>query len=72
MSRVDTGAIRTEPYASRPTCANGHPWTHTSTRWRRRGYRGKHTASVERDCLTCKQVSEGERRKRRISGRAYR
>lgn len=71
MTRVPEGRIRTEPFASRPTCANGHPWRLETTRWRRRGERGRQTAEIERDCLVCKAVSEGKRRQRRAVERRY-
>ena len=78
MARIDVGDLTAldllkQPYAGRPTCANGHPWKPETTRWRRRGYRGEHTTEIERDCLVCKRVSEGKRRERlRISERNYR
>lgn len=71
MARVETGRIVTEPYASRTHCANRHLWTPETTRWRSRGYRGKHTVPVERDCLVCKAVSEGRRRAARAADRRY-
>jgi len=58
------------PYAEREKCANGHPWTPQTTRWRVRHDKGESTPT--RDCLVCKRVSEGERRRRRISERNYR
>jgi hypothetical protein len=67
--RVDTGKVTKEPFASRKTCANGHPWTTHNTRWRIR--RDKGETSPTRDCLVCKRVSEGKRRRKRISERTY-
>lgn len=63
--------ITRQPYASRETCANGHPWTVASTRWRKRNRGGRHGFAAERDCLICKAVSEGARRKRRLAERTY-
>lgn len=62
-------AVRRKPWADREKCANGHPWTPTSTRWRIRIDKGETTPT--RDCLTCKHVSEGKRRAKRISERIY-
>ena len=70
MTRVDEGRVIRMPFAARETCANGHPWTTANTRWRVRTDKGE--ISPTRDCLVCKRVSEGERRKKRISERAYR
>lgn len=70
LARVSDGTIRLQPFKSRETCANGHPWTPETTRWRTRGDRGKHTAAVERDCLLCKRESEARRRKRRTAEQA--
>lgn len=61
MVRVEAGKVQVEPYASRLSCANGHRWTPESTRWRVR--RDKGESSPTRDCLVCKAVSEGKRRK---------
>ena len=47
----------------RPTCANGHPWRPETTRWRYRVRDTRHGTGWERDCLVCKDVSEGRRRK---------
>jgi len=58
------------PFAARETCANGHKWTVATTRWRIRIDKGE--TSPTRDCLVCKRVSEGERRRKRISERNYR
>lgn len=70
MSRVDAGRVTRQPYASRETCANGHPWTTRTTRWRVRKDKGE--TAPTRDCLVCKAVSEGKRRKRTVAERAYR
>lgn len=70
MTRVDTGRVLRKPYADRERCANGHRWTPASTRWRIR--RDKGEATPTRDCLICKRVSEGKRRRLRISERPYR
>lgn len=70
VSRVDTGRVTRMPYAEREKCANGHAWTPQTTRWRIRRDKGESTPT--RDCLVCKRVSEGERRRRRISERNYR
>ena len=67
MTRVNTGRVTSQPYADRQTCANGHPWTHASTRWRLRP--GRNVAI--RDCLICKRVSEGNRRAQRSLERRY-
>lgn len=69
--RVDTGRITRHPWAARETCSNGHPWTVESTRWRKRDRGGRHGTAIERDCLTCKAVSEGARRRRRATDRRY-
>lgn len=69
MSRVDDGGVSRLPYATRETCANGHPWTRATTRWRIRTDKGETTPT--RDCLVCKRVSEGIRRRKRISERTY-
>lgn len=61
--RVGYGEVVTEPYASRTHCANGHPWTRESTRWRVRHDKGERTAT--RDCLVCKRQQRGERKKRK-------
>lgn len=70
VSRVEAGKVTRSPWAEREACANGHKWTPQSTRWRVRRDKGESTPT--RDCLTCKRVSEGKRRKLRISERAYR
>lgn len=57
------GCVIREPWASRETCANNHPWTRSSTRWRVRMDKGESAAT--RDCLVCKRHQEGNRRKRR-------
>lgn len=67
--RVQTGAVTRMPWAEREKCANGHPWTAASTRWRIR--RDKGETNPTRDCLVCKRVSEAQRKKRRISERSY-
>ena len=69
-TRVAHGSVARQPWASRDTCANGHPWTPASTRWRIRRDKGETTPT--RDCLVCKRVSEGKRRARRIAERNYR
>lgn len=69
MSRVDAGRVVRQPYAARPACANGHPWRPETTRWRIRTDKGESTPS--RDCIVCKRVSEGNRRRTRISERTY-
>lgn len=69
---VEAGRITRLPYALREACANGHPWTVESTRWRKRNRGGRHGTAPERDCLICKAVSEGNRKRRkRISERSY-
>lgn len=68
--RVETGRVTRLPYAARETCANGHRWTPATTRWRIR--RDKCERRPTRDCLVCKAVSEGRRRKLRIAERRYR
>lgn len=70
MSRVDTGLVTRMPYAARDACANGHRWTAATTRWRIRRDKGETTPT--RDCLICKRVSEGVRRRKRIGERTYR
>ena len=73
MSTVAHGVVTKHPYAERETCSNGHPWTRESTRWRKRNRGGRHGTAAERDCLTCKAVSEGNRKRhKRISERNYR
>lgn len=67
--RVETGRILNPRYAARPTCANGHPWTTENTRWRIRADKGE--TYPTRDCLACKRVSEGKRRRTRIAERTY-
>ncbi|GAA2182456.1 hypothetical protein GCM10009785_21830 [Brooklawnia cerclae] len=52
-------------------CANGHRWTPDTTRWRFRARGGRHGSGWERDCLVCKAVSEGRRRKLRVGERTY-
>lgn len=70
MTRVETGTVARNPWASREKCANGHPWTPESTRWRIRHDKGETAPS--RDCLVCKRVSEADRRRRKkISERHY-
>ena len=68
--RVDAGRVVRQPYAGRETCTNGHPWTTVNTRWRIRRDKGETTPT--RDCLACKRVSEGKRRRKLISERTYR
>lgn len=73
MSGIDYGQTREtqrratpEPHriaSTRPTCANGHPWRAETTRWRYRVREARHGSGWERDCLVCKAVSEGIRRK---------
>lgn len=60
-------AANPEPHAiaGRPTCANGHIWKAETTRWRYRVRDTRHGTGWERDCLVCKAVSEGKRRKQR-------
>lgn len=69
MTRADAGRVTRQPYATRETCANGHPWTVSTTRWRVRRDKGESTPT--RDCLVCKRVSEGVRRRKKISERNY-
>lgn len=55
-------------------CANNHLWTPETTRWRLRSRldRGdKSYQAWERDCLLCKAVSEGRRKKRRAVERRW-
>lgn len=66
LVRVTAGVVIREPFASRVMCANGHPWTPGSTRWRVR--RDKGEAAATRDCLVCKRESERRRRERRAQG----
>ncbi|RSX53008.1 hypothetical protein [Bifidobacterium samirii] len=40
-------------------CGNGHKWTPKTTRWRYRDRGGRHGRGWERDCLLCKQKSDG-------------
>lgn len=68
--RVEAGTVTRQPWATRETCANGHPWTTHNTRWRIRKDKGETTPT--RDCLVCKRVSEGKRRAKRIAERGYR
>ena len=44
------------------TCGNGHKWTPKTTRWRFRDRGGRHGRGWERDCLLCKQKSDGRAR----------
>lgn len=60
-----------QPFRDRETCANGHPWKPETTRWRRRNRGGRHGTAPERDCLVCKDKSEGRRRKRRAIERRW-
>lgn len=69
MSRVNIGQVTRQPFASRETCSNGHPWTRENTRWRIRRDKGESTPT--RDCLACKRVSEGKRKRTRIAERTY-
>lgn len=76
--RVQEGRVTKQPFAARETCGNGHPWRTETTRWRRRTRKGGHRrggeheiVTIERDCLICKQVSEGERRRLTVRGRRY-
>jgi len=62
--------VARQPFASRETCSNGHPWTRASTRWRVRHDKGE--TRPTRDCLVCKAVSEGKRRRRSVAERSYR
>lgn len=50
-------------------CGNGHKWTPKTTRWRFRT-RGSHGTGWERDCLICKEKSDGRHHmNRNITGR---
>lgn len=70
MTRAEAGKVTRHPYALRAACANGHPWTPSTTRWRIRHDKGETTPT--RDCLVCKRVSEGKRRRRTVAERSYR
>lgn len=60
--RVPFGQVTREPWASRTSCAHGHPWTPETTRWRIRP--GKGERAPTRDCLPCRRAAERRRRKR--------
>lgn len=49
---VDTSRMR-------DTCGNGHKWTPRTTRWRYRVRDSRHGTGWERDCLVCKEKSDG-------------
>lgn len=67
VTRVAEGRVTRMPFASREVCANGHPWRTETTRWRVRG----DGRMPERDCLVCKRVSEGNRKRRTMRDRRY-
>lgn len=51
-------------------CGNGHKWRPETTRWRYRDRGGRHGRGWERDCLLCKQKSDGfARMGRNVKGR---
>lgn len=71
---IRRGTPPTTITGGRDTCANGHPWTRATTRWRYRDRSDRtdgHAGSGwERDCLTCKEMADKARAKRTSAARS--